>query len=109
MTDRDYVEIDEDTDGGSLDLITFTVEAWIMTKDAENTQNIINKRAAGDNYNNYKLLLKEDGGEVFPKGLIGLDGTNEVVQSPIPLVENMWYHLALTYDKDILKIYNQLK
>lgn len=110
---NDYIQIPE-TGSSELDLFTFSIGAWIMTKDESKPhQMIIAKRdvygAVGSDYAaNYKLFLKDIAGKPYPRILFGVDPTIndcESATSPEPVLEDQWYHVMGTYDGEELKMF----
>ncbi len=83
---------------GDLDVAgsQITVEALYKRAANGNIQNIISKHLDPSNVN---YLLRPNNFQITTTGGF------KVVMSPIPVVNNVWYHVAATYDGSSIKLY----
>jgi gliding motility-associated-like protein len=83
---------------GDLDVAgtQITVEALYKRLANGNIQNIISKHVDPNNVN---YLLRPNNFQITTSGGF------KVVNSPIPVVNNVWYHVAATYDGSSIKLY----
>jgi gliding motility-associated-like protein len=83
---------------GDLDVggTQLTVEALYKRGANGNIQNIISKHLDPDNVN---YLLRANNFQITTSSGF------KVVNSPIPVVNNVWYHIAATYDGASIKLY----
>lgn len=83
---------------GDLDVSgnQITVEALYRRAANGNIQNIISKHVDPSNVN---YLLRPNNFQITTSGGF------KVVMSPIPVVNNVWYHVAATYDGSSIKLY----
>jgi hypothetical protein len=104
----DYVTV---ADSASLDISgAITVEAWVNVSSytSGKVYTIAGKwDDIGGNYRAYLLALStKETGSPLPKFYISSNGTNfDSAVSPDSLSTGTWYHLAGTFDGDVLKIY----
>ncbi|MFM7668167.1 MAG: LamG-like jellyroll fold domain-containing protein [Bacteroidota bacterium] len=83
---------------GDLDVAgtQITVEALYKRVANGNIQNIVSKHVDPSNVN---YLLRPNNFQITTSGGF------KVVMSPIPVVNNVWYHVAATYDGSSIKLY----
>lgn len=83
---------------GDLDVAgsQITVEALYKRLANGNIQNIVSKHVDPSNVN---YLLRPNNFQITTSGGF------KVVMSPIPVVNNVWYHVAATYDGSSIKLY----
>jgi gliding motility-associated-like protein len=83
---------------GDLDVVgsQITVEALCKRAANGNVQNIVSKHADPTNVN---YLLRVNNFQITTS--TGF----KVVMSPLPVVNNVWYHVAATYDGNSIKLY----
>lgn len=90
-------------DHNSLDISTaITLEAWVYPIKNFGIQNVISKSSNASN-NGYIFPRTDDGWASFCTYL-HIGGSFRVVSSPLPS-RNAWYHLAVTYDGSVIRIY----
>ena len=82
---------------GDLDVSgnQITVEALYRRAANGNIQNIISKHVDPSNVN---YLLRPNNFQITTSGGF------KVVMSPIPVINNVWYHVAATYDGSSIKL-----
>lgn len=97
---RVHVERDD-----AFNLETFTLECWVKLESAGDWQSVVAKRSEGATDTNYIIEVNKTGdipraaissGGVWKAGLV--DGTTVVT-------DNVWHHLATTYDGKEFKFY----
>ena len=96
---NDYVDVPYDSSLGITDAIT--ISAWIKTSD--NTiarQNIVDKRAASTR-GNYVLRLSSG----YLRFLFYNGGWNWLTDDTTKIENDTWYHIAITYNKENIRLY----
>jgi len=109
--DDDYVSVGDDDDLDISDVIT--VEAWVNVTSLadEKVCTVVGKwNDMGVDNRAYLLAINTKGtspdGSLEPKFYISSNGTNfDSVVSSQKLSTGTWYHLAGTFDGDVMKIY----
>ena len=104
----DYVTV---ADSASLDISgAITVEAWVNVSSYTSGKVYTIAGKWNDMDGNYRACLlalsTKENGSPLPKFYISSNGTNfDSAVSPDSLSSGTWYHLAGTFDGDVLKIY----
>lgn len=93
--ENDYVRIPSNS---TLSVEEVTVAAWVKPDSSKAYEYIFD--GPGHNY-----LIKENDGTEQPQGGIVVNGTVFIVDGTTTFVEGQWYHVAMTYDRETLRLY----
>ncbi len=93
----DFVEV---ADNNSLDLVRFTVAAWVNVDQNKNFNGIVNK--GFDGLENYELLGRSDGSSHFTVDFLE---TGRSFPTFGGLVPGEWVHIATSYDGAAMRGY----
>lgn len=97
----DYISV---ADSSSLDVSSITIAAWIKTgSDVTSTQYIVSKWNEGTNQRSYAVLI-ENLSVYFLTSQFGTLATVDS-QGRATLLTNTWYHVAVTSDGSVKKIF----
>jgi len=98
--DDDYVDVSDDD---SLDLVTWTLGAWVNFDTKANYMTQAAKRNSGG-YQNYFLQIDNSASQIFSTGFREGGGTYRRAKSTTVPAVNTWYYVVGTYDGAKVKI-----
>ena len=84
----------------------FTLSAWFMPKNISLPYARILDFSNGCHNNSIGILLDQGSLPVYPKfEMFDIKGTQYQIASSLPLTEDLWQHIALTYDGVQVRFY----